>query len=316
MTIYDTPQTKNPCYKRARPMNPVGILIHSTGANNKYCKRYVDAPAELGVNAYGNHWNKESATKCMHAFIGLDKDGLPVVAKTLPYHVASWGCGKGANGSYNRDPVGHIQFEVCEDGLKDEGYYRLIWMLAEDYCVYLCQMFGFGAHQITSHYEAAALGYASNHADPRHWMRRFGDSMEAFRARVAIRLANGEVPVANEDKEAIKMLYLYKGIRGEDVRKLQQALISLGYDVGKNTKADGIFGVATEAGVIAFQRDHSLSATGVWTDADQEALDNALTNGPPVNDDAPPMDKTGLLTELEGLNKRQSVIIAALKGVM
>ena len=38
-------------------------------------------------------------------------------------------------------------------------------------------------------------------------------------------------------------------------------------------------------------------------------------NGPPVNDDAPPVDKIGLLTELEGLNKRQAVIIAALKGV-
>lgn len=37
---------------------------------------------------------------------------------------------------------------------------------------------------------------------------------------------------------------------------------------------------------------------------------------PPVNDDAQPVDKTALLTELDGLNKRQSVIIAALRGVV
>jgi len=37
-------------------------------------------------------------------------------------------------------------------------------------------------------------------------------------------------------------------------------------------------------------------------------------NGPPVNDAS--VDKAALLTELEGLNERQAVIIAALRGVM
>jgi hypothetical protein len=57
--------------------------------------------------------------------------------------------------------------------------------------------------------------------------------------------------------------------------------------------------------------------TGIWALEDQNALDNALAdeNGPPVNDDAPPVDEAALLTELEGLNRRQAVIIAALKGV-
>lgn len=108
---------------------------------------------------------------------------------------------------------------------------------------------------------------------------------------------------------------LRQGSIGEAVRQLQLGLIALGYDVGKNTKADGKFGPATEAGVKKFQADEGLPVTGFWTPDDQNALDNALAdeNDPPVNDDA---DKAALLTELEGLNKRQAVIIAALRGVM
>ena len=93
-------------------------------------------------------------------------------------------------------------------------------------------------------------------------------------------------------------------------------MISLGYDVGKNTQADGKFGPATAAAAKKFQADEGLPVTGIWTPEDQNALDNALANenGPPANDDAPPVDKVALLTELEGHNRRQAVIIAALKG--
>jgi peptidoglycan hydrolase-like protein with peptidoglycan-binding domain len=99
---------------------------------------------------------------------------------------------------------------------------------------------------------------------------------------------------------------------------LQTTLITLGYDVGKNTRADGKFGPATETGVKAFQKDYGLPQTGEWGTAEAQALDAGLEdeNGPPVNDDAPPVDNDALLAELEGLNKRQAVIIAALRGVV
>ena len=35
-------QAKNPCYIKAEPMTPKGIVVHSTGANNPNLKRYVD----------------------------------------------------------------------------------------------------------------------------------------------------------------------------------------------------------------------------------------------------------------------------------
>lgn len=33
--------TNSTCYKGTRKMKPVGVLWHSTGANNPYLKRYV-----------------------------------------------------------------------------------------------------------------------------------------------------------------------------------------------------------------------------------------------------------------------------------
>jgi hypothetical protein len=120
---------------------------------------------------------------------------------------------------------------------------------------------------------------------------------------------------AQKDEDDYMHTTLRQGSIGEAVKQLQLGLIALGYDVGKNTKADGKFGPATAAGVKKFQADEGLPVTGIWTPEDQNALDNALAdeNGPPVNDD---VDEAALLTELEGLNRRQAVIIAALKGVM
>lgn len=72
------------------------------------------------------------------------------------------------------------------------------------------------------------------------------------------------------------------GSVGESVRELQQSLMKLGYDVGKNTRADGKFGPATEAGVRAFQADYLLPATGIWGDADARTLAAALNEDDPL----------------------------------
>lgn len=192
MEILQAYQTKNPSYTRNRSISPVGVFVHSTGANNKYLKRYVDAPDRLGKNEYGNHWNQSSATKSVHAWIGYDKNKEVIVAHTLPYDRACWGAGSGSKGSYNYDPQAFIQFEICEGSSTDSDYYWKAIAVAEEYCAYLCKMFGWTTKNITSHYEAHAAGYASNHGDPRSWMNKFGDSMDKFRARVAARLNEKE----------------------------------------------------------------------------------------------------------------------------
>jgi N-acetylmuramoyl-L-alanine amidase len=192
--IYEVIQTKNAGYLRGRKLNPVNILVHSTGANNPWMRRYVDAPDVLGKHIYNNHWNKPTATKSMHAFIGKDINGEVAVAHTLPYDIACWGCGGGKKGSYNYDPVGHLQFEICEDNLKNEAYYKEAFGVAEEYCAYLCKKIGFDPMKITSHYEAGRLGYAFKRVDPTHWMAKFDDNMDKFRARVAKRVAGMTEP--------------------------------------------------------------------------------------------------------------------------
>lgn len=194
MEIIQCYQTKNPCYRKGTPMKPVGIVVHSTGANNPHLCRYVDCPERLGVNRYGNHWNRPEAATLVHGAIGLDKEGFVTVVNTLPYTMAAWGVGKGSRGSYNYDPTGHIQFEMCEDDLTDPSYFDQVMGTAVAYCARLCREYGLAAESVVSHKEAHALGYASNHGDPENWMGRFGMTMEDFRARVRAKL-KGEVTI-------------------------------------------------------------------------------------------------------------------------
>lgn len=191
LNIIEAPATKNPCYQKATPMTAKGIVVHSTGANNPYLKRYVDAPDEVGVNRYNNTWNNPNASTCVHAFIGYDINEDVRVAHILPYNVACWGVGKGNKGSFNYDPTGHIQFEICEDGLTDSTYFNKIWEVATEYCAELCNEFNLnplGDMVIVGHYEAHNLGYGSNHSDPGHWFSKHGKTMDDFRKVVKEKL--------------------------------------------------------------------------------------------------------------------------------
>ena len=139
LNIIKAHAVNNLCYIAGRKMTPKGIVVHSTGANNAYLKRYVDAPDEVGVNRYGNHWNvAEPGGKkvCVHAFIGYDKNKQIRVAEILPLNICCWGVGKGKKGSYNYDPA-YIQFEICEDNLADKAYYEKAFLVAAEYCAEL-----------------------------------------------------------------------------------------------------------------------------------------------------------------------------------
>ena len=69
---------------------------------------------------------------------------------------------------------------------------------------------------------------------------------------------------------------LKNGDEGEDVRQMQQALIELGYDLGR-WGADGDFGDATEYAVKEFQRYHGLEPDGEVGPLTREAIDKALS---------------------------------------
>lgn len=213
MDIITAYATKNDCYKKAQKMTPAGIVVHSTGANNPYLKRYVDAPDEVGVNAYGNHWNNPASVMgrsvCVHSFIGYDKNKVVKVANILPYNYCCWGVGRGSKGSYNYSPA-YIQFEMCEDGLTDKAYMEAVYKVAVEYCVYLCKKFNLSVNNIVSHKEAHALGYGSNHGDPNNWWDRYGRTMNDFRAAVKAGLEKdsaADVKPASDSGATAKTIY-------------------------------------------------------------------------------------------------------------
>ena len=186
----------NLCYKAAKNMpngSPAGIIIHSTGCNNPNLWRYVDSPEICGKNLYGTHWNvpmpiggNGKPTKiCCHAFIGKDKDGAVRAAKILPWTICCWNCGDGTKGSYNYSPA-YIQIEICEDALNDRTYFEEAFGLAAELCKRLMKNYPtIKPENIISHHEAHLRGYASNHADCDHWLRKFGRDMDWFRELVS-----------------------------------------------------------------------------------------------------------------------------------
>ena len=203
----------NICYISAKKMVPKGIVVHSTGANNPYLKRYVDAPDEVGVNQYGNHWNtaKPGGRKvCVHAFIGYDKNMQIRIAQLLPYDICCWGVGSGKKGSYNYDPA-YIQFEICEDNLTDKNYYQKAFAVAADYCAMLCRDYGISVSNIVGHCEAYRLGYGSNHSDPEKWMKKFGENMADFRMKVSEILKTDEEKKEDKDEVVIANTSFEKG---------------------------------------------------------------------------------------------------------
>lgn len=68
---------------------------------------------------------------------------------------------------------------------------------------------------------------------------------------------------------------LRNGDSGQDVRVLQESLISLGYDCGR-WGPDGDFGDATEIALKSFQLTHDLDPDGVFGPLTCEALEKAM----------------------------------------
>jgi len=181
MNLHKLILTNNPCYKAGKTIVPKGVMVHSTGANNPWLKRYVGPDDGLiGKNTYNNHWNQDrpdGREVCVHAFIGKLADGSIATYQTLPWNMRGWHCGGSGNDT-------HIGFEICEDGLTDSAYFNAVYREAAELCAYLCREYGLTEKDVICHSEGYKLGIASNHSDVMHWFPRFGKSMDVFRADV------------------------------------------------------------------------------------------------------------------------------------
>jgi len=197
-------QTQSTCYKETSKMTVKGILWHSTGANNPSLKRYVQ-PSDikpkddsfskekwltvLGKNKYKNDWNHIDKRAGLNAWIGKLSDGTVTVVQTLPWDFKPWGCGKGKNGSCND---GWIQFEICEDALKNKKYFEQIYDEACELTAYLCKKYnidpkgtiiynGIKVPTILCHQDSYKLSLGSNHRDIYHWFSKYGKDMADVR---------------------------------------------------------------------------------------------------------------------------------------
>jgi len=188
--------TQNACYISGRHMKPMGIMVHSTGADNPYLKRYV-GPNDglLGENKYNNHWNTfhpDNREICPHAFIGKLDDERIATYQTLPWDMVGWHSGTGDLGfSANANNNGFIGFEICEDDLTDRAYFDAVYKEAVELCAYLCREYGLDERNIICHSEGHEYGIASNHGDVMHWFPKHDKSMVTFRNDVKRLLNTG-----------------------------------------------------------------------------------------------------------------------------
>ncbi len=224
--------TKNNCYRPGKKHTVRGVMWHSTGANNPKLSRYV-GPDDgiLGKNPYNNHWNQPKPggrNVCVHAFIGLDKNGEVRTYQTLPWDMPGWHSGSGSLGSAkNANNNGYIGFEICEDGLTDPVYFNKVYQEAVELTAYLCELYGIEVNNKTviCHSEGHKMGIASNHADVMHWFPRHGKSMDTARAAVKAELAKGKgsahapapkpsipTPAATTGEETIWKFFKGKGL--------------------------------------------------------------------------------------------------------
>jgi LysM repeat protein len=194
--------TQSTCYKGTRTMTILGVLWHSTGANNPNLSRYVqpddtasnkaDLLSKIGKNQYGNDWNHITREAGLNAWIGKLADGTVSTVQTMPWNYRPWGCGSGGKGSCNS---GWIQFEICEDGLSDKTYFNKVYTEACELTAYLCKLYGIDPTgsvtvngikipTILCHADSYSLGFGSNHSDVNHWFPKFGKSMATARTDV------------------------------------------------------------------------------------------------------------------------------------
>ena len=101
---------------------------------------------------------------------------------------------------------------------------------------------------------------------------------------------------------------LSNGSTGDNVKKIQEALNGLGYDVG-DKGIDGIIGSDTEAALKAFQEAQGLEQTGIVDDATLSALKEASSSTAEFSDNI--NDLIDNVTELGGREK----IIESFKNI-
>ncbi len=217
MNLIKCYQTNSTWYKGAKTgSKPVGVLWHDTAAGNPTLKRYVqpyetdanydEMIALLGKNKYDNDWNHIEHEAGLNAWIGELDDGTIATIQAGDWDKHPWGCGNGNKGSCNGYTINNgkktwtnehwIQFEICDDGYKDEAYFKRAYKEACEFTAYICELYGIDPNgtviyngvevpTILCHADSYKLGLGGNHGDIYSWFKKFGYDMTNVRNDVA-----------------------------------------------------------------------------------------------------------------------------------
>lgn len=239
-------------HKNLSPNNS-GQRAHSIDRISPHCVVGQCTAESLGS------WFARSSTQASSNY-GIDKDGrvgLYVEEKNRSWCTSSSAndnravtieCASDTSSPYRmNDAVFETLVRLCADICKRNGKRKLLWI--SDKTKALAYTPAGDEMLLTVHC------WFANKSCPGDWlMSRLG----TLATRVTALLAGGHPT-------------LQKGCTGSDVKELQEILVAQGYDLG-SAGADGDFGSKTEAAVIQFQKDHSLTADGIVGDKTWAAL--------------------------------------------
>lgn len=125
-------------------------------------------------------------------------------------------------------------------------------------------------------YETNADGHFT-HVDTRDVKSFWYGQNEAKRTTFGGSTPAPDPSPAPAPKPSVNNNVLSIGDTGENVRKLQEQLVKLGYNVGSKGP-DGDFGSKTYAAVIDFQRKHNLDDDGIVGPLTENAIKEAIEN--------------------------------------
>ncbi len=271
---------------------PKGAMLHGVG--------YTQPNAEPIIKA----WDKPGVEKAVHGFIEPE-----TIYQTLPWNFRGWHAGGSANNTYigvemTEPPT--IKYTgpsswVDMDPVATEAFVRKTYANAVELFAFLCKEHGWDPLAdgvIISHAEGHKRGVASNHGDPEHIWKKFGLSMDLFRAAVAEKLR------ADREAEAAPLLRVQAGAfrKLPYARELQEKLKAAGFDTYLVQAEDGLYKVQTGAyRKRPYAEEHlaKVKAAGF--------VDAFITtkSGKAVHEDAEtPAFRTGTVTVSSSLNIR------------
>ena len=135
--------------------------------------------------------------------------------------------------------------------MNDEPYFLAAFDAAAELCAYLCRLYSMEPDDVISHAEAARVGYGSNHADPEHWLAKFGKNMNWLRTLVASKIRWSEPKtdnVASEQSEIYRV-----GTAWADGRCVGQIGAYKNLDFARGACPDG-YKVFDSSGAVVYSR--------------------------------------------------------------